>query len=408
MSDATLSRRDALAIFLLATGSAWGAGNIAPIVPELAAEFDLSLASVGLISGTLFYLGVLAGLGAGPRMAERDGVVRALQISAALVGIGCLVLAAAPGFWALAIGRIVAGFGLGVIAALGPVYGRTVGGVLGAGVFGGSFQGGIAFGLGAGSILADAGVDWRIGFLVSAAAGFSSLLVLKRDDSVRMELKGGGFLRAAVRSLPVYRLALLFIAMFAAPLTLGAWLVHFLAVQGGMQLAVAGVLGVVLFAASGLLRFLGADLDKRGVPESVLAGLAPLLATAGIAVIAFDQSVAVALPAVVAIAAGFALPYAVMIVAAQRLWPAEPADPVALMSALGSAIPIILIPVFGAALSDGNGDAAFLAMAAFIAIAGLLNARLPHEPIAAGAEAAPPAGATVPGAAADTRPVGEE
>jgi hypothetical protein len=51
------------------------------------------------------------------------------------------------------------------------------------------------------------------------------------------------------------------------------------------------------------------------------------------------------------------------------------------MSALGSAIPIILIPVFGAALSDGNGDAAFLAMAAFIAIAGLLNARLPRKPI---------------------------
>jgi hypothetical protein len=84
---------------------------------------------------------------------------------------------------------------------------------------------------------------------------------------------------------------------------------------------------------------------------------------------------------VVAIAAGFALPYAVMIIAAQRLWPEEPADPVALMSALGSAIPIVLIPVFGAALSDGNGDAAFLAMAAFIAIAGLLNARLPRKPI---------------------------
>jgi hypothetical protein len=85
----------------------------------------------------------------------------------------------------------------------------------------------------------------------------------------------------------------------------------------------------------------------------------------------------------VAIAAGFALPNAVMMLAAQRLWPHEPADPVALMSMLGSGIPIAVIPVFGAALADGNGDIAFIAMAAFVALAGLLNARLPRKPIAA-------------------------
>lgn len=381
----TLTRRDGLAIFLLAAGAAWGAGNIGPIVPELAKDFDLSLTSVGLISGTLFYLGTLLGLGIGPKLAERTGVVQSLRISCMFVGVGCLVLAVAPGFWTLAIGRILAGLGLGVIAAIGPVYGRTVGGVLGAGLFGGSFQGGIALGLGAGSLLAEFDVDWRIGFLVSAVAGFSALAFLKRNDAARMELTGGGFLKAASRSPAVYRLALLFIAMFAAPLTLGAWLVHFLSVQGGMRLGVAGLLGFVLFAASGGLRFVGADLDKRGVPDWLLAGVTPLLASLGIAAVAFNQSVAVALPAVVAVAAGFALPYAVMIIAAQRLWPKEPADPVALMSALGSGIPIALIPVFGAALSDGNGDIAFLGMAIFVAIAGLLNTRLPQKPIPGGA-----------------------
>ena len=217
--------------------------------------------------------------------------------------------------------------------------------------------------------------------------GVSALPLLAGDRKLEMELKGGGFLPAAVRSPVVWRLALLFIAMFAAPLTLGAWLVHFLSVQGGMQLAVAGILGFVLFAASGVLRFAGARLDAAGVPDLVLAGLMPLLASAGIAAVAFDQSFAIALPAVVAMAAGFALPYTVMMLAAQRLWPEEPADPVALLTTVGSAIPIAIIPVFGAALSDGNGDVAFLAMAAFVALAGFINARLPRKPIAAVATA---------------------
>ena len=387
MSDPVLGRRDALAIFLMAAGASWGAGNIGPIVPDLASAFDLSLASVGLIAGTLFYLGTIAGIAAGPKLAERVGVVQGLRLSCVFVGVGCLILAVAPGFWALALGRVVAGLGLGVIAAIGPVFGRAIGGIKGVGLFGGGFQGGIALGLGAGSILADADVDWRIGFVVSAAMGISALPLLASDRKLEMELKGGGFLPAAVRSPVVWRLALLFIAMFAAPLTLGAWLVHFLSVQGGMQLAVAGILGFILFAASGVLRFAGARLDAAGVPDLVLAGLMPLLASAGIAAVAFDQSVAIALPAVVAMAAGFALPYTVMMLAAQRLWPEEPADPVALLTTVGSAIPIAIIPVFGAALSDGNGDVAFLAMAAFVALAGFINARLPRKPIAAVATA---------------------
>ena len=371
----------------MAAGASWGAGNIGPIVPDLASAFDLSLASVGLIAGTLFYLGTIAGIAAGPKLAERVGVVQGLRLSCVFVGVGCLILAVAPGFWALAVGRVVAGLGLGVIAAIGPVFGREIGGIKGVGLFGGGFQGGIALGLGAGSILADADVDWRIGFVVSAVMGVSALPLLAGDRKLEMELKGGGFLPAAVRSPVVWRLALLFIAMFAAPLTLGAWLVHFLSVQGGMQLAVAGILGFILFAASGVLRFAGARLDAAGVPDLVLAGLMPLLASAGIAAVAFDQSVAIALPAVVAMAAGFALPYTVMMLAAQRLWPEEPADPVALLTTVGSAIPIAIIPVFGAALSDGNGDVAFLAMAAFVALAGFINARLPRKPIAAVATA---------------------
>ena len=302
-----LARRDAFAIVLLSMGCSWGAGNVGPVVPELSDDFGLSLGAVGVLSGTLYFVGVLVGLAVAPKLAERFSVVGGLRFTCMAAGIGSLVFALSPSFAFLAAGRLIAGVALGSGGALGPVFGRAVGGVKAVGLFGGAFQLGIGGGLAIGSIVADLGVDWRISFLISAAAGFSALLVL-REQHVEFGLQGGGFLRAASRSVPVYRLSALFIAMFAAPMTLGAWLVHYLSVQGDMQLAVAGALAFLLFGASAVLRFTGANLAARGFPVRVLAGFAPLLATIGILAIAIDRSFAVTLPAVILISAGFALP----------------------------------------------------------------------------------------------------
>ena len=73
-----------------------------------------------------------------------------------------------------------------------------------------------------------------------------------------------------------------------------------------------------------------------------------------------------------------------MMVAAQRLWPKEPADPVALMTAVGTALPIALIPLFGIALANGSEEEAFVALALFIALAGFINAKLPTRAIPGG------------------------
>ncbi len=375
--------RDATAVALLSMGTSWGAGNVGPVVPDLESDFDLSLGSIGVLSGTIFFVGVLVGLAMGPKLAERTTVVTGMRAACLFAGAGSLLFALGAGFTLLAIGRVVAGIGLGLSAALGPVFGRAVGGVKGVGIFGAAFQLGIGGGLATGSIVNDTGVDWRVTFLVSAAIGVSALLFLRSID-IDFALSGGGFLRSARRSPSVYRLSLLFIAMFGAPLTLGAWLVHYLTVQGDMALAAAGALSFVLFGASAVLRLTGATLASRGFPAWILAGIAPLLGTAGILMICFDRSFGVALPAVILMAAGFAIPYAVMIVAAQRLYPREPADPVALMSAAGSAIPIAIIPLVGVALAGGWGEEAFAGLAVFVAIAGLANAKLPTKAIPGG------------------------
>ena len=382
--DAKPSHRDGVAVFLLGTGTAFGAGNMSPAVPELAADFSLSLSSVGLLAGTVYFAAVVAGLAVAPALAERFGVLRTMQLACVLAGLGSLLFAIGPDVWVLAVGRVLAGLGLGLAATLGPVFARETGGVARVGVFGGAFQLGIGLGLVSGSLLADAGVDWRVGFFVSAIAGFSALPLLRESASeITLASRSGGFLALAVRTPRVYRLGALFIAMFTVPLTLGAWLVHYLSVNGGLAVGVAGILSFLMFGASALFRTVGAELDSRGVSKLLLRGVMPLLATAGVALIAFDQSFAVALLAVILMAAGFALPYAVMVVAAQALYPPEPADPVALLTTIASGIPIALIPVVGAALSEGYGEEVLLGLAAFIALAGVVNLRPADEPLAA-------------------------
>ena len=173
-------------------------------------------------------------------------------------------------------------------------------------------------------------------------------------------------------------------AMFAAPLLLGAWLVHYLSVNGELAVSVAGILSFVMFGASAVMRVAGADLAARGTSPLLLRAFAPLLATARRRADRLRHLVpSGAARRDPAMAAGFALPYAVMVVAAQRLYPDEPADPVSLLSAIGSALPIALIPLFGAALSEGYGEEALLAIAAFIALAGALNVKPADQPLQA-------------------------
>lgn len=384
--DPKPKRRDGVAIFLLGTGTAFGAGNVGPVVPELGNDFDLSLTSVGLLSGTVFFAAMVIGLALTPRIAERIGGIQALRLSCVLAGVGSLLFAIAPDVIVLGLGRIVAGVGLGFAGVLGPVFARETGGMARVGVFGGSFQLGIGAGLASGSVLADLGADWRVGFFVSALAAVAALPLLRTTDSdFQLARSSGGFLALAARTPRVYRLGTLFIAMFSVPLLLGAWLVHYLSVQGDIALALAGALSFVLFGASAALRLVGANLASHGTPRVLLRAAAPLLATVGVAALGIDKSFGVALFAVLAMAAGFALPYAVMIVAAQRMYPQEPADPVSLLTTVASALPIALIPLFGAALGDGYGEEALIAIAAFIALAGLLNLKPTDEPLEAAA-----------------------
>jgi predicted MFS family arabinose efflux permease len=369
-------RGSGLATFLAALGAAWSVGNVGAVVGELGPEFDISLATIGVLSGTLLFGFSVPGTLLAPVIAERLTIVRTMIAAALLCALGNLLFAVAPGVAGLVVGRAISGFGLGLAVVAGPVFAGATGGVGRVALFGAAIQLGVAGGLGVGAILGDLGVDWRLTFLLSAAVALSALpLLVGRAGPSYARKAGGGFVKLALRRPRVWRLGALFIAVFSVPLILGSWLVHFLSVDNGLAAATAGVLSFVMFGVSAAAREEGGRLAQRGVSPALLVGAAPFLAAAGLAILALDDSLGFALVAVVAAGVGFALPYGLAIVQAQRLYPSEPTEPVALVTLVGTTIPVPLVPLIGSLLDDGNGAEVFLGLAALVALAGALNLR---------------------------------
>ena len=375
-TDRSDDRGMAPAVVLVALGSAWTVGNVGAVVGQLEHEFDISLATIGVLSGTLL-LGVsVPGTLLTPLMAERITIVRTLIVAAILLGIGSVVCAVTPDLAGLVVGRALAGFGLGVAIVAGPVFARATGGVGRVALFGAAVQLGIAGGLGVGAVLSDLDVDWRVTFFLAALVSFAQLpFLIGRQGPGYLRQRGGGFVKPALRSARVWRLVALFVAVFSVPLILGSWMVHYLSVDNGLAVGTAGILSFVMFAVSAAAREQGGRLAERGVSPALLVGGTPFLAAVGLAILALDDSLGFAVVAVVAAGVGFAIPYGPGIVQAQRLYPSEPTEPVALVSLVGTTLPVLLVPLIGSLLDNGHGTEVFLVLAAVVALAGALNLR---------------------------------
>lgn len=383
------TRRVVAAVALVGLSGAWNGGNVGPVASEVGAEFGVSLATVGLLSGTIFMGSVVAGLLFAAQLGDRIGLLRGLRLGCLLIVIGNLIFALSPAFAGLAVARVLPGVAFALANVLGAVYARQAGGVRLIGVFGASIQLGLAGALVAGSALADLGVDWRVGFAISALLGAITLATLPSTETPDSALphRRPGFLRAALSHARVWRLALLFMAIYGVPLILSAWLVEYLVMDGDARTALAGGLAFLLFAVAAAMRLVGAQLQSRGVTHiRLVAALG--LSVLGLALIAVDPVTPLALLAVIAMGIGFAIPYAAMMTEAQQLFPDAPSEPLALMTLAALVPPVFVIPLIGQALDDGNGEAALLALAAFLVIATIANLRRTGIPLAPRADAA--------------------
>jgi hypothetical protein len=116
-------------------------------------------------------------------------------------------------------------------------------------------------------------------------------------------------------------------------------------------------------------------LSARGAPPGPLALGSCAVAAAGIAVLAIDNTVAWALLAVALMGLGMSLPAALAYDEAERVLPGRPLGGLGLMQVAANFFPVPAVPLVGAALADGNAEAAFLALAGIVLVAGLANAR---------------------------------
>lgn len=366
--------REVAGFALFAAATAWNAGNIGPAATAIGSELDVSLAAIGVLGGTVFFLGlVTAKLGAAG-LTRRLGAAAGARAACLAAAVGNVVIAASPWFAGIAAGRLLTGLSLGLALVLGPVLARRAGGVRLVGLFGGAVTLGTAAGLGIGGLLRGLGVDWRLDFVIAAAVALLALAMLPAAADV--EVKAGSVIalaRRAARQLPTWRLELLFMTSLGLPYVLGLWVVPFLTEDGGLSPALAGTLGVVLYGISAVMRPEGSRLEADGASLTLLGGVAPLVAAAGLALLALTDSAATATAGIVLAGIGFAIPYAAMYDEASRLFPESRVAAVGLLSVGGNFLPLAVTPAIGAAISSGDGDLAILLLAAISVLAGLAN-----------------------------------
>jgi DHA1 family inner membrane transport protein len=368
--------REKLAIMLLGGGTAWNMGNIGPIVTPIREEFSVSLAAVGVLSGGIVFAALLVATVTAPPLTKRIGAAGGARIVCLCCGVGNIALALAPSFGVALGARAVIGWGAGLAFIFGPAIARAEGGVRLLGIFGASVMVGMAAALGLGGVLQDLGVDWRIAVLLAALIGVLALPLLPAHvDVAQPRPREPGVALRLLRSGGLWRLTLVFLGSLGVPVVVSAWLVYYLSVDGDASTASAGLLSFLVFGLAATMRILGGRLDHRGVPRGWLTGLAPLLAAAGLAALAIEPTMAVALPAAVLMGVGFALPYASIFDQAQRLFPERPVSAISFASIGPNGVPIVLTPLIGLLLAGGLGEAAWLLLAAIVAIGGLANLR---------------------------------
>lgn len=369
-------RRDRIGFVLLGAGIAWNVGTVGPTATAIGDEFDLSLGTVGALTGSAFFVGLVAAKLVVAGAIGRFGTPTVARVCCLAALVGNLMIALSPVALGVGVGRFLCGGALGLALVLGPVLARASGGAKQVGLFGASVTFGTAAALGVGSLMRSAGVDWRFDFLLAAVVAAVALAAL--PVGIRAEVSSGSILALLRRNegrVRALRLELLFVATLGVPYVIGVWLVPYLTEDVALSAGAAGVLAATMYVTVGLLRPEGARLEAGGASRVLLGGVAPLVAALGLALLAWQGVPAVVALGVVVAGIGFAIPYAAMFGEAHGLYPDAGMAGVGLLSVGANLLPALLLPPVGSAIESGRGDLGILALAAVSLVAGLANLR---------------------------------
>jgi cyanate permease len=346
----------------------WTMSNIGAVAPELAHDYRLSIASVGLLTTVVFVMHTAMQIPAG-RVVDRLGPKRVGLLGLVLIGgLNALALITAEPWLAFAT-RTALGVGTGLAFMAGMEYSRqTSGSPFVLGIFGGST------GLGGGLAVAivpqvDHAIHWRAPFATVAALAVVALAVLvvgPPDSPVRRSVGlPPGAAGAVLRDRRVWRLGLMMAAPSGMSLVIGTWVVTLLVKAGGYSTREAGLIGSLVLVAGTLTRPVSGWV-MRSHPQRMRAVIVGSAVVGVAGTLALSEARQLALVIVGSLLVGLCsgLPFAYGYTMAPRIRPDGPAVAAAMVNACGLTLIVVSIPLVGLTFSlPWHGRIGFLAAA---------------------------------------------
>ena len=372
---AQVPRQGAALLCACAIGFAFSANytNHAPLVGALSREFGFNQTLGGLLTTGIFVTHAVMQVPGG-HLVDRLGSRRVLTWAMLWVAMGNFAIAFSGAYWQLVAWKIFTGIGTGTCFVGG---GRYIHEALAGprlhfaqGLYGGSILLGSGF-----VILAVPQIQmwaaWRGAFLITAAVAAAAwILWITVAPPVRASAQARVHFRGLLLGPQLWLLGLMQMASFGLAIVVGAWIVALLGGTFRMPAAEAGMVGSLVLLLGIVTRPLGGALRRHTGMRPLLAGSFLMNATGCIALASGQNSLALAVMAVVLIGVGCGLPYAALFTRAAALVPDRAGAAMGLVNMLGILMILVGAPLVGH-LADWTGGFrwSFLALSGFSLLA---------------------------------------
>ena len=348
----------------------WNISNTGAVVSTLHSAYGVSLATVGLLTTSLFVTHFGAQIPGGT-LIDRFGPQRVAIAALAAIAVGNAIALATPSFLLAIFARLLIGLGTGGGFVAGSDWVRAAGGsAAGQGLYGGVSVGGAGLAIGIVPLLTPS-IGWRAPYesaLVAAAA--CSLLVFAPVALERPKPGATGSLATALHTRSLWPLAALHTASFGLSVIAGNWVFTLLRHDGLSRSAAAAIGALTLLGGLATRPLAGAAVRRRPNSAATLVGVSILCGSAGMALLALPVPAAALGLAAAAVGLAAGVPFAPAFSGAQRLVPHAPAAAVGTVNSAATFTILAATPLVGLTFSlPGHGRIGFGLLAAAWALA---------------------------------------
>jgi MFS transporter, NNP family, nitrate/nitrite transporter len=359
----------------------WPVASVGAIADPIAADYGVSLVTVGFFTTAFFLVHAALQIPAG-RAVDELGARRVGFVSLAVIVATSALALAAPEPALVISARALTGVGTALGFVAGIDYVRSQGGS----PFAQGLYGGIGLG-GGGVALAvvpqvENVLSWRAPFVTGIAVALvaAALLALGPPDAEGARPQrhvAAHEMPGVLRDRRLHRICLLYMASFGLSVVLGNWIVSLLTRAGNLSAGIAGVVGSLILIGGIVSRPLGGMLLRRypdGTRQILAASFA--LSALGTAIIAIAGPLALSLVGTLLLGLAAGIPFAASFASATQLRPDAPAVAVATVNMSANLVIVAFTPLLGLAFrlpSDGRvgfAAVAVLWLAALLALPG--------------------------------------